>query len=166
MPLLSVDEAVKRVKELTKSDDLFTAIFRNLMNRRYINERIDVYRMRLDLNKTGLGLTHLVVHQAFEKLESAGLGKLTFKPLPEHSSFLFALAPKEVLERVFGAEATLARIKNKRGDLPARRKTDTGFQVFVPFRDGVLPISFPTPPTEDEIDAIAAYLRGVARSMS
>jgi hypothetical protein len=83
----------KAVAEAFRSDPAGKQVYQYLAARELPRPTIDLYRMRLQLNKGGFQITDLELMKFFTKLERAGAGKVVFKPLNtnEHSKFHFSV---------------------------------------------------------------------------
>lgn len=80
-------EIEKKVTELFSRDGLPKLALDWIADRRKPLDTVDLYRMKLSLAQEGLSFTDAAILEFFTQLQDAGIGEVTVKALPDHSSF-------------------------------------------------------------------------------
>lgn len=80
-------------------------IFKELLERKS-RQIIDIYRVRLELQKGGFFFNDVDMFKRFELLQRAGCGKLTIRKQPAHSTFEWKYDMKDVAYAVLGKTMT------------------------------------------------------------
>ena len=93
------DRTEEQLKARVKESRDFVAIFRSLATKKAFI-RTDVYRLRLDLQKGGYGITVDSIMREFEFLQKLRLGELKKRPLPDHTVFTWRDSSEPVITAV------------------------------------------------------------------
>jgi hypothetical protein len=120
---------VAKVRQAVEANVHYVPIFREMAERAQKRTVIDLYRMRLGMVRGGVSYTDLDFMKLFELMERAGVGKMTVREQPNHSTFEFKYTMQNLARTVLqglsrsamGDAGVLARgtVKNAPSELVA-----------------------------------------------
>lgn len=153
---------VQKVRQILNNDIRFVAVFREMAERDQARKRIDLYRLKLSMNRGGISFSDLEIHQLFEKLQNAGVGKLTVAPnhADGHSTFEWKYTMQTL------AKTVLAGLRTGDAGVLARVPADSPKNSIVTVYElnGVpVPITLPRSFGTKDAEKLGAYLLTVAR---
>lgn len=133
-------------------------IFRYMAEFERTQKRIDLYRMKLALAKGGIIFTDMDMVQLFERMERAGVGKLTVSQLPLHSTFEWGNYRMQDLARAALQELGPISASHR----PEPIKGDR-IQIMTQVQGEVVAIALPKSFTLDDARNLARQLEAAAR---